>query len=101
MSQTVGLNTPGEQDGLFILEVNGVRTIERHDIFYRPNPESKDDGDGHGGLLGGLIGRRGEDEGEGEGMDQVEVARRKSGDGAELITHLGIFFRCAKNRVKF
>ncbi|RDB19187.1 hypothetical protein Hypma_013641 [Hypsizygus marmoreus] len=37
--QTVTLNTPGEQDGAFILDVNGKRVLERHDIFYRRAPK--------------------------------------------------------------
>uniref|UniRef100_A0A0W0G732 Putative polysaccharide lyase family 14 protein n=1 Tax=Moniliophthora roreri TaxID=221103 RepID=A0A0W0G732_MONRR len=35
ISQTVTLNTPGEQDGCFTLYVNGERVIDRKDIFYR------------------------------------------------------------------
>ncbi|KDR81989.1 hypothetical protein GALMADRAFT_45329, partial [Galerina marginata CBS 339.88] len=33
--QTVYLNTPGEQDGTFALDVNGERMIFRDDVFYR------------------------------------------------------------------
>ncbi|KZT74051.1 polysaccharide lyase family 14 protein [Daedalea quercina L-15889] len=33
--QTVTLNTPGEQDGGFLLEVNGAPVIDRSDVFYR------------------------------------------------------------------
>ncbi|KAI0933458.1 hypothetical protein AcV5_005597 [Taiwanofungus camphoratus] len=67
--QTVSLNTPGAQDGQFILEVNGKQVINRTDVFYRniPAPEDSDDGDGDddddddddddsGGLLGDLLG---------------------------------------------
>ncbi|KAF9265904.1 hypothetical protein L218DRAFT_897844 [Marasmius fiardii PR-910] len=35
VSQTATLNTPGEQDGYFTLDVNGERVIDRKDIFYR------------------------------------------------------------------
>ncbi|PFH53568.1 polysaccharide lyase family 14 protein [Amanita thiersii Skay4041] len=38
VTQTVGLNTPGMQDGTFTLDVNGSRVIDRHDIFYRNAP---------------------------------------------------------------
>ena len=38
MSQTVCLNTPGRQDGCFTLDVNDIRVISRHDIFYRDVP---------------------------------------------------------------
>ncbi|KAJ3509201.1 hypothetical protein NLJ89_g5352 [Agrocybe chaxingu] len=33
--QTVYLNTPGEQDGVFTLDVNGKTVIHRKDVFYR------------------------------------------------------------------
>ncbi|OCH88244.1 hypothetical protein OBBRIDRAFT_780506 [Obba rivulosa] len=33
--QTVSLNTPGQQDGGFVLEVNGEVVIDRSDVFYR------------------------------------------------------------------
>ncbi|KAJ2995721.1 hypothetical protein NUW54_g7336 [Trametes sanguinea] len=36
--QTVTLNTPGQQDGAFALDVNGVRVIERSDVYYRGAP---------------------------------------------------------------
>ncbi|KAI0333173.1 hypothetical protein GY45DRAFT_1297916 [Cubamyces sp. BRFM 1775] len=36
--QTVTLNTPGKQDGGFALDVNGVRVIERCDVYYRGAP---------------------------------------------------------------
>ncbi|KAJ7118968.1 hypothetical protein C8R44DRAFT_878495 [Mycena epipterygia] len=35
VSQTVKLNTPGKQDGVFWLYVNGKQVIYRDDIFYR------------------------------------------------------------------
>ncbi|KAF9003839.1 hypothetical protein BDZ89DRAFT_967290 [Hymenopellis radicata] len=35
LSQTVTLNTPGQQDGCFTLDVNGVRVIDRNDVYYR------------------------------------------------------------------
>ncbi|RPD59295.1 hypothetical protein L226DRAFT_488914 [Lentinus tigrinus ALCF2SS1-7] len=47
--QTVVLNTPGEQDGGFTLDVNGKRVIERSDIFYRDDP-SGDAGSGASAL---------------------------------------------------
>ncbi|KAG6817051.1 hypothetical protein H0H87_000463 [Tephrocybe sp. NHM501043] len=61
--QTVTLNTPGQQDGCFTLDVNGQRVIDRSDIFYRdsppknghaPKPPHKGEG-GIGGLLGTLL----------------------------------------------
>ncbi|KAJ7042042.1 hypothetical protein C8F04DRAFT_114915 [Mycena alexandri] len=69
VSQTVRLNTPGEQDGGFLLLVNGQPVIHREDIFYRdiPPPDAKmppasststasdpDDDDDGGGLLSPL-----------------------------------------------
>ncbi|EIM82391.1 uncharacterized protein STEHIDRAFT_34270, partial [Stereum hirsutum FP-91666 SS1] len=33
--QTIRLNTPGEQDGGMVLEVDGKRVIERGDVYYR------------------------------------------------------------------
>ncbi|KAI0648391.1 hypothetical protein C8Q79DRAFT_573108 [Trametes meyenii] len=38
--QTVTLNTPGEQDGGFALDVDGKRVIERCDVYYRGAPQS-------------------------------------------------------------
>ncbi|KAG5639192.1 hypothetical protein H0H81_006096 [Sphagnurus paluster] len=38
VQQTVTLNTPGQQDGRFTLDVNGERVIERDDIYYRGVP---------------------------------------------------------------
>ncbi|KIM49613.1 polysaccharide lyase family 14 protein, partial [Hebeloma cylindrosporum] len=35
VEQTVYLNTPGSQDGGFALDVNGVRVLDRKDVFYR------------------------------------------------------------------
>jgi hypothetical protein len=69
VSQTVVLNTPGVQDGGFILEVDGRVAIDRTDVFYRDKPLERDHGptpfcdpDSQGDdsllgpLLGGLIG---------------------------------------------
>jgi hypothetical protein len=63
------LNTPGVQDGGFILEVDGRVAINRTDVFYRDkplehddrptpfcNPNSQGDDSLLGPLLGGLIG---------------------------------------------
>lgn len=36
--QTIRLNTPGEQDGGMVLEVDGKRVIERGDVYYRGVP---------------------------------------------------------------
>ncbi len=38
MKQTVTLNTPGQQDGGFVLEVDGSEVINRMDVFYRDVP---------------------------------------------------------------
>ncbi|KAJ3805867.1 hypothetical protein F5876DRAFT_81302 [Lentinula aff. lateritia] len=38
--QTVTLNTPGQQDGCFTLEVNGNTVIDRNDVYYRGAPLS-------------------------------------------------------------
>ncbi|KAI0355080.1 hypothetical protein OH77DRAFT_1496264 [Trametes cingulata] len=47
--QTVTLNTPGMQDGGFALDVDGVRVIERGDVYYRGAPvQEGDGGDGDG-----------------------------------------------------
>ncbi|KAH0584611.1 hypothetical protein H2248_010144 [Termitomyces sp. 'cryptogamus'] len=62
--QTVTLNTPGKQDGSFTLDVNGVRVIDRRDVFYRDvtsktHPGGGGSGSGSssgGGGLGGLLG---------------------------------------------
>jgi hypothetical protein len=35
VKQTVYLNTPGQQDGAFLLEVNGKFVIDRKDVYYR------------------------------------------------------------------
>lgn len=46
--QTVFLNTPGKQDGIFTLDVDGKRAITRNDILYRDNlrEAKKDIGEG-------------------------------------------------------
>ncbi|KAJ8468833.1 hypothetical protein ONZ45_g17099 [Pleurotus djamor] len=75
--QTVGLNTPGETDGTFALEVNGDEVINREDVFYRdvaaaskpsngknsnstptptPTPIPPKSSPGAGGLLGPIFG---------------------------------------------
>ncbi|KLO15741.1 hypothetical protein SCHPADRAFT_248092 [Schizopora paradoxa] len=38
LRQTVTLNTPGQQDGGFLLEVDGRLAIHRSDVFYRAKP---------------------------------------------------------------
>ncbi|KAF9453715.1 polysaccharide lyase family 14 protein [Macrolepiota fuliginosa MF-IS2] len=81
VAQTLVLNTPGLADGSFVLDVNGQRAIDRHDVYYRsagtpdrghnssphgvkptktpaaaptaPRPTKTSDG---GGLLGGILG---------------------------------------------
>ena len=52
VTQTVYLNTPGQQDGQFTLDVNGKRVMERSDVFYRDVPLGVDPpttGDGDDG----------------------------------------------------
>ncbi len=84
VEQTVILNTPGKQDGTFVLLVNGERKIARNDVFYRADlsggkdgtntkptrtrsrtttpsretetPPSTDDGGPLGPILGGILG---------------------------------------------
>ncbi|PCH38571.1 polysaccharide lyase family 14 protein [Wolfiporia cocos MD-104 SS10] len=53
--QTVSLNTPGQQDGGFVLEVDGQPVINRSDVYYRdavaapqPSGSGGDDGDPDG-----------------------------------------------------
>ncbi|EKM56085.1 polysaccharide lyase family 14 protein [Phanerochaete carnosa HHB-10118-sp] len=52
VKQTVWLNTPGQQDGGFVLEVDGREVINRDDVFYRdvasatPNPDDDSGDDG-------------------------------------------------------
>ncbi|CCM04522.1 uncharacterized protein FIBRA_06703 [Fibroporia radiculosa] len=45
VQQTVSLNTPGEQDGGFVLYVNGNTVINRTDVYYRDNPADGSEGD--------------------------------------------------------
>jgi len=40
------LNTPGRQDGGFALDVNGVRIMNRNDVFYRGNLGASGSGKG-------------------------------------------------------
>lgn len=57
LRQIVTLNTPGKQDGVFILDVNGTRIIDRSDVFYRdvpPVPPKKNPAPT--GVLGSLLG---------------------------------------------
>jgi len=79
LRQTVTLNTPGQQDGGFLLEVDGKVAIHRGDVFYRalPSPSSSTTAlsesqspisSSQPGILGPLLGdvlRRVELEGEG------------------------------------
>ena len=44
VEQTVVLNTPGKQDGIFVLLVNGERKIARNDVFYRADLSGGKDG---------------------------------------------------------
>lgn len=62
LRQEVRLNTPGEQDGGFVLWVDGAKVLERRDIYYRSAPDSgsdddgdSEDGDGDGEVSGGLL----------------------------------------------
>ena len=65
--QTVVLNSPGVQDGAFLLEVDGNAVIDRADVLYRDRPrepnsdptpacDSNSDLDDGRGLLGSLLG---------------------------------------------
>lgn len=65
VSQTVVLNSPGVQDGTFLLEVNGEVVINSTDVFYRDKPQEDDfdptpfcdpNSQPDGGLLGLLVG---------------------------------------------
>ena len=67
VSQTVVLNSPGEQDGVFVLKVDGNVTINRSDVFYGDRPQEPDfaptpscdpdpQPDNGWGLLGPLLG---------------------------------------------
>jgi len=85
------LNTPGVQDGGFILEVDGRVAINRTDVFYRDKPLERDhdrtpfcDPDSQGDdsllgpLLGGLIGPGIESEGDGTEVLSPRVPRDSS-----------------------
>jgi hypothetical protein len=48
ITQTVFLNTPGKQDGIFTLDVNGRRAISRNDVFYRDDMREAENGSGKG-----------------------------------------------------
>ena len=61
VSQTVVLNSPGVQDGTFLLEVNDEVVINSTDVFYRDKPQEHDLGptpfcDPNSQLDGGLLG---------------------------------------------
>ncbi|KAF7975020.1 hypothetical protein HWV62_10645 [Athelia sp. TMB] len=58
LRQIVTLNTPGKQNGVFILDVNGARIINRSDVFYRdvPNPPKPPKSPQPTGVLGSLLG---------------------------------------------
>lgn len=79
VSQTVVLNTPGVQDGNFLLGVDGRVVINRTDVLYRDKPRERDhipfcdpnsqpDDGLLGPLLGGLFGP-----GRGSRRDRTEV----------------------------
>ncbi|KAF8954971.1 hypothetical protein BDZ97DRAFT_361600 [Flammula alnicola] len=105
--QTVFLNTPGKQDGSFVLDVNGERVIDRNDVFYRedlssgsgesdtktthaptkttskkdekPTSSSTDDGGLLGPILGGLLGDLGLRDG-GLATHDIEAPSQKERD---------------------
>lgn len=92
VQQCVTLNTPGEHDGSFTLDVNGERVIDRDDIFYRSSPPASDsDSDSgkqefvyglsagekpEGGLLGPLLRMLRRRSGFGYRRDSVVVAHQ-------------------------
>jgi hypothetical protein len=108
----VYLNTPGQQDGQFTLDVNGERVIERNDVFYRDVPLGGDpatgDGDGyldpalsglwevHDGVLGDAV-HTGQHEW--SLKDTLQTGPTKTGTPlqqaleVEPIGFIGIFFR--------
>lgn len=54
--QTVGLNTPGKTDGLFVLFVNGELILNITDVLYRDSvPASAPEKKKRDGLLGGIL----------------------------------------------
>jgi hypothetical protein len=64
VSQTVVLNSPGVQNGTFLLEVNDEVVINSTDVFYRDKPQERDlnptpfcdpNSQLDGGLLGPLL----------------------------------------------
>ncbi|KIJ95125.1 polysaccharide lyase family 14 protein [Laccaria amethystina LaAM-08-1] len=111
VTQTVYLNTPGQQDGQFTLDVNGERVIERNDVFYRDVPLGGDpatgDGDGyldpalsglwevHEGVLGDAVHT---DQHEWSLKDTLQTGPTKTGTPlqqaleVEPIGFIGIFF---------
>ena len=112
VTQTVYLNTPGQQDGQFTLDVNGERVIERSDVFYRDvplggDPPTTGDGDeGEDPMLSGLLEVRdvlgdavhtGQHEWSSKDTPQTaSLGPTKTGQQAlevEPIGFIGIFFR--------
>jgi hypothetical protein len=87
VSQTVVLNSPGVQDGNFVLEVNDMVVINRTDVFYRDKPRERDriptpfcdpDSQLDGGLLGPLLG----------GLIGPGLGLKR--DGTEVLPHLAL-----------
>ncbi|KIY68782.1 polysaccharide lyase family 14 protein [Cylindrobasidium torrendii FP15055 ss-10] len=110
LEQTVVLNSPGKQDGIFTLRVNGQEVIHRNDVYYRAHvndqgevddagqPPAEDDsdskGDGFLGFLDGLLGRA---------VQQALAmtvpsptptlsSAEMDGDGVRQVGFIGIFF---------
>ena len=103
VTQTVYLNTPGQQDGQFTLDVNEERVMERKDVFYRDVPLGGDplttgDGDEGGEDLDPMLEVRDEVH-EWDFKDTPQTASlgpTKTGQQAlevEPIGFIGIFFR--------
>lgn len=112
--QTVTLNTPGQQDGGFTLEVNGQTVIGRNDVFYRDVPSATStmisatstsilnsgtdiqnggtpSGDGGGGLLSplvsGVLGPLGAVGGNGSILSVLKDSDGNSSDSDDQYSH--------------
>ncbi|KAF8643582.1 hypothetical protein AX16_008970 [Volvariella volvacea WC 439] len=82
LRQTIVLNTPGKQDGVFVLDINGKRVLERDGLFYRETGRKGSSGrDGDDDERNGTGAGKGGGGGKGKGGKKGGKGSSSSGGG--------------------